>query len=83
LDDIEVANEDDDQSLLFVHEALDKLALQDASCAELVRLRFFGGLTHQQAARILAVSERTARRNWIYARAWLHREFEHKTRGES
>jgi RNA polymerase sigma factor (TIGR02999 family) len=85
LDEIEVANEEDDQSLLFVHEALEKLGLQDPTCAELVRLRFFGGLTHQQASRILAVSERTARRNWMYARAWLRREFEqaaHKDRDD-
>jgi len=82
LDDIEVADEEDDQGLLFVHEALEKLALQDPSCAELVRLRFFGGLNHQQAARILAISERTARRNWVYARAWLRREFEKQTHGE-
>jgi RNA polymerase sigma factor (TIGR02999 family) len=76
LDDIDVATENDAHGLLFVHEALDKLAVKDPNCAELVRLRFFGGLTHQQAARVLTISERTARRNWVYARAWLLREFE-------
>jgi RNA polymerase sigma factor (TIGR02999 family) len=81
-EDIDVADEDDDRSLLFVHEALDKLTLQDPSCAELVRLRFFGGLTHQQAAKVLAISERTARRNWLYAQAWLRREFKRMAHDE-
>jgi RNA polymerase sigma factor (TIGR02999 family) len=83
LEDIDVASPDHNESLLFVHEALDKLASQDAPCAELVRLRFFGGLAHEQAAQVLGLSERTARRNWTYAQAWLRREFERMKRDAS
>jgi DNA-directed RNA polymerase specialized sigma24 family protein len=53
---------------------LDHLAEHDAPKAELVKLRFFAGLTNEQAARVLGVSEPTAKRHWAYARAWLFRE---------
>ncbi len=81
-EEIDVAIESTEERLLFVNEALEKLAQQDPDCAELVNLRFFAGLSHPQAARILGISERTARRNWAYARAWLLREFERMERDE-
>jgi RNA polymerase sigma factor (TIGR02999 family) len=64
--------EDDD--LLAVHSALDKLAIHDRDKAELVKLRYFAGMTIQEAAQVLGISERTAKRHWTYARAWLYRE---------
>ena len=76
LANIEVAIETDDERLLLVHEALDKLAEHDVQAAELVKLRFFGGLTGQQAAEALGLAERTATRLWAYARAWLFREIQ-------
>ena len=79
---LDLASDPTEETHLFVHEALDKLALQDATCAELVKLRFFAGLSHQQSAQILDLSERTARRNWAYARAWLVREFRRLTQAE-
>ncbi len=57
--------------LLRVHEVLDQLAAEDPQKAELVNLRFFAGLTLIEAATVLGLSERTAKRHWAYARAWL------------
>jgi RNA polymerase sigma factor (TIGR02999 family) len=74
LEDLELAAEADDDQLLAVHEALDRLAAHAAAKAELVKLRFFAGLTMEQAARVLGYSEPTAKRHWAYARAWLYRE---------
>jgi RNA polymerase sigma factor (TIGR02999 family) len=74
LDSLELAAGMDDSQLLALHEALDALAAHDAVKAELVKLRFFAGLTLAEAARILELSEPTAKRYWAYARAWLYRE---------
>jgi RNA polymerase sigma factor (TIGR02999 family) len=74
LQDLELAAEADDEQLLAVHEAMERLAAHDAAKAELVKLRFFAGLTLDQAARVLGFSEPTAKRHWAYARAWLYRE---------
>lgn len=60
--------------LLALDEALERLAAEDASKAELVKLRFFAGLSEQEAADVLGISRATAARHWAYARAWL---FEH------
>jgi len=60
--------------LIAVHEALDKLAQQDPPAAELVKLRYFAGMTMEEAASALSLSKRTAEGIWTYARAWLHRE---------
>lgn len=59
-----------------LHAALEKLEAHDAPAAEIVALRFFGGLTQAQAAELLGVSERTAKRLWAYARAWLYDELQ-------
>lgn len=63
-----------DEQLLEVNEALDRLAAHDAVKAELVKLKFFVGLSLAEAAEVLGVSEPTAKRYWTYARAWLYRE---------
>jgi len=68
---------DADDRLLVIHEALERLAAHDALKAELVKLRYFVGLTIVQAAQVLGISEATAKRHWAYARAWLYREIEH------
>jgi RNA polymerase sigma factor (TIGR02999 family) len=60
--------------LLALDEALDKLANRDRRKAELVKLRFFGGLTIQQAAAVLEIAESTADADWAYAKAWLRVE---------
>ncbi len=71
LEDIEVAIESEGDTVLFVHEALEKLALKDPVCAELIKLRYFAGVSNVQAAAMLGLSDRTAKRDWAYARAWL------------
>ena len=60
--------------LLAVHEALDKLAAEDAAAAELVKLRYFVGMTMEEAASAMGLAKRTAENLWTYARVWLHRE---------
>ena len=74
LSHIELAIETDHERLLLVNEALDKLAAHDAQAAELIKLRFFAGLSGQEAAETLGLPPRTATRLWAYARAWLFRE---------
>ena len=73
-DEIEIAapTEKDDE-LLAVHDALDQLAAHDPRKADLVKLRYFAGLTIDEAADILGISAPTAKRDWTYARAWLFR----------
>ena len=73
LDNLELAAEMDDEQLLAMHEALDHLAAHDAMKAELVKLRFFVGLTLEDSAKVLQISTPTAKRYWAYARAWLYR----------
>lgn len=62
-----------DDDLLAVNEALDALAAHDARKAELVKLRYFAGLTIEEAAEVLRISTPTAKRDWTYARTWLYR----------
>jgi RNA polymerase sigma factor (TIGR02999 family) len=64
----------DDEDILAVDEALARLAATDAEAAALVKLRFFAGLTAEQAAEALGVSARTGDRIWTYARAFLLKE---------
>jgi RNA polymerase sigma factor (TIGR02999 family) len=72
LDDIEpVLQEDNDGRLLALDEALRQLEAEDPRKAELVKLRFFAGLTGEQAAAALGVSASTAEKDWAYARSWL------------
>ena len=63
-----------DGQLLSINEALEKFAARDKEKAELVKLRFFVGLTLEETADILGISLATAKRHWIYARAWLQAE---------
>jgi len=74
LDGLDIACQANGESLLAMNEALEKLAIQDPQSAELVKLRFYAGLNYQEAARVLGVSERSAKRCWSFARAWLYRE---------
>jgi len=70
-----------DDELLAVHETLDRLAAHDARKAELVKLRYFAGLTVEQAAEVLGIAVPTAKRDWTYARAWLFDEINRSRHG--
>lgn len=72
LDKVEFASDADDDTLLLVNEALDKLAQEQPQAAEIVKLRFFVGLTLDEAGQVLGFTERTAKRHWAFARAWLY-----------
>lgn len=74
LDQVDVASTVDDETLLLLDEALKKLAQVDPVGAELIRLRFFAGLSNVDAAELINLPERTAKRTWAYARAWLYEE---------
>ena len=72
LDKLEIAVEADDETLLLLNESLEKLAEEKPEAAEIVKLRFFAGLTLEQAGHVLGFTERTAKRHWAFARAWLY-----------
>ena len=72
LNNIEIALDTSDEQLIALDEALTLLAAEDAEAAQLVNLRFFAGLTMKDAAVSLGLSQRTAERQWAYARAWLY-----------
>jgi RNA polymerase sigma factor (TIGR02999 family) len=69
--DLDVAAEPADEDIAALSEALDRLAAVNAQAAELVKLRYFAGLTGREAADVLNISPRKADQVWAYARAWL------------
>jgi RNA polymerase sigma factor (TIGR02999 family) len=73
LDKLELAVDDPPDELIALNEALLSLAKEHPDKAQLVKLRFFGGLTHEEAAQALGISISSADRQWSYARAWLYR----------
>jgi RNA polymerase sigma factor (TIGR02999 family) len=72
--DIALASAGPDLDLLALNEALDKLEKQDQRMAQIVKLRFFAGLTIESAAEMLGISTSTADNDWVYARSWLRLE---------
>jgi RNA polymerase sigma factor (TIGR02999 family) len=72
LDQFAAVDQVSDEQLLALDEALAKLSQEDPICAELVKLRFFAGLTLDEAATTLGIARRTADRYWAYSRAWLY-----------
>ena len=74
--EIEIPGAVEDDELLEVHEALDQFAAQDERKAELVKLRFFVGLTIEETAEVMGISVPTAKRWWNYGRAWLRAEID-------
>jgi RNA polymerase sigma factor (TIGR02999 family) len=79
LEHVTVATQDTDDVILAVHDALEKLAAESPQHAEIVKLRYFGGLEHAEIAEVLGISEPTVRRHWAYARAWLYAELKAET----
>jgi RNA polymerase sigma factor (TIGR02999 family) len=74
LDDLPLAANERSDELLALDEALSLLEQNDAQAAALVKLRFFAGMTHQEAAAALGISRRTADRLWALAKAWLYQQ---------
>jgi RNA polymerase sigma factor (TIGR02999 family) len=74
--DAEVPAPTDDEQVLLLDEALARLAAVRPQAAELVKMRFFAGLTLEEISPLLSLSPRTARRLWAFARAWLRRDIE-------
>ena len=72
LDQVDLAVNTNEETLEEVDEVLGRLAVEDPVKAELVKLRFFLGLSIPEAGRVLGISESTAKRHWAYARAWLY-----------
>src|SRR2546422_4455690 len=76
IQEMDLASPTDDDQLLAVSDALDKLATGHKVEAELVKLRYFVGMTNEEAAEVLGISLRTAKYHWTHARAWLYREIQ-------
>jgi RNA polymerase sigma factor (TIGR02999 family) len=74
LDQLELSAEEIPSDILALDDALDRLAAEEKTAADVVTLRYFGGLTIQQTAAVLEVSVRTANRHWAYAKAWLYQQ---------
>jgi RNA polymerase sigma factor (TIGR02999 family) len=72
LDQLERAEDASDEDLIALDEALEGLARHNPGCAELVKLRFFAGLTLEEAGAFLGLPRRTADRHWAFARAWIY-----------
>src|SRR5262249_18787786 len=82
LDEAELLAPEPREDLLALDEALTRLAAEDRAAADLVQLRYFGGLPIPEAAQLLGISQRTAERLWTYARAWLHRHIKNAGRDD-
>jgi RNA polymerase sigma factor (TIGR02999 family) len=77
LDKIEIATDTPDDDLLALDEALERLTEENQECAILVKMRFFAGLSVEEAGTTMGISARTAKRHWAYARAWLFDALRH------
>jgi RNA polymerase sigma factor (sigma-70 family) len=78
LGDFELAAPTADDQLLAVNEALDTLAVEHPVQAELVKLRYFAGLTNEEVSQVLGISLSTAKNYWAFSRAWLLNEIENQ-----
>ena len=74
LEHVTVAVDDPDETVLAIHEVLDRLAARDPLKAQIIKLRYFVGMGHQEVAAALGLAEPTVRRHWAYARSWLYAE---------
>jgi RNA polymerase sigma factor (TIGR02999 family) len=83
LDESVLAIEGPSEDIVALDEALTRLAEKEPVVVDLVKLRYFAGLTIEQAAEVLGISRRTANRHWAYARAWLFGEITRDQDGES
>jgi len=74
IEELELAATTPDDKVLLIDEALARLQVEDPQIARVVTMKYFGGMTNQEAAESLGVTERTVERQWAYAKAWLFRD---------
>jgi RNA polymerase sigma factor (TIGR02999 family) len=72
--ELDLAATSSDEMILLVNEALERFQAEDSEKGRIVVMKFFGGLTNQEVAESLGVTERTVERQWAYAKAWLFRD---------
>ncbi len=71
LEDVDLAATTPDDKIILINEALERLQIEDPEKARIVVMKFFGGLTNQEVAQAIGVTERTVERQWAFAKAWL------------
>jgi RNA polymerase sigma factor (TIGR02999 family) len=74
LDEAAIVSPEQSKDIVDLHEALERLAALDSRKAQVVELKYFGGLNYDEMAEVLKISRVTVRRDWEFARAWLHTE---------
>jgi RNA polymerase sigma factor (TIGR02999 family) len=74
LDDVAIVSPEESKEIVDLHEALERLGALDSRKAQVVELKYFGGLNYDEMAEVLKISPVTVRRDWEFARAWLHTE---------
>src|SRR5438445_1405192 len=74
LDEAAIMSPEQSNEIVDVHEALEKLGKLDSRKARVVELKYFGGLNHDEIAEVMKISTITVRRDWVFAKAWLHNE---------
>ena len=74
LEDDLLANPDDDEQLLALNDALEKLALKNPAQAQVVKLRYFAGMTNEEIAQLMGISLSTVKNYWTFSKAWLFHE---------
>jgi len=82
-DNLDIALLAEGEEFLLLNEALEKLEREDPEAAQVVKLRFFAGMTNEEAGKVLGVTDRTAKRYWTFARAWLFQELRSGIRAKS
>ena len=79
LNDVELADTTPDEKILLINDALERMEASDPEKARVVVMKFFGGMTNQEVATNLGVTERTVERHWAFAKAWLNQEIRSQT----
>src|SRR6058998_854273 len=79
LDEAALVSPEESKEIVDLHEALERLATLDSRKAQVVELKYFGGLNYDEMAEVLKISRVTVRRDWEFARAWLHTELHNAT----
>jgi RNA polymerase sigma-70 factor, ECF subfamily len=76
LDEAALVSPEESKEIIYLHEALERLATLDSRKAQVVELKYFGGLNYDEMAQVLKVSPLTVRRDWRFAKAWLYTELQ-------